>query len=92
VEKDPAFEVVAPTPLSVVCFRWRGPGLSAGEADRANEKILDAVNLSGEAYLSHTKLGGRTVLRLAIGNVRTEERHVQKAWDQIRNAVGEISK
>jgi aromatic-L-amino-acid decarboxylase len=92
VEKDPAFEVVAPTPLSVVCFRWRGPGLSAGEADRANEKILDAVNLSGEAYLSHTKLGGRTVLRLAIGNVRTEERHVQKAWDQIRNAVGLVSR
>ena len=62
------------------------------DADRANEKILDAVNLSGEAYLSHTKLGGRTVLRLAIGNVRTEERHVQKAWDQIRNAVGQVNK
>jgi aromatic-L-amino-acid decarboxylase len=92
VEKDPAFAVVAPTPLSVVCFRWLGAGLSAEEADRANEKILDAVNLSGEAYLSHTKLGGRTVLRLAIGNVRTEERHVKKAWDQIRNAVGLINK
>jgi len=92
VERDPAFEVVAPSPLSVVCFRWRGPGLSAEDADRANEKILDAVNLSGEAYLSHTKLGGRTVIRLAIGNVGTEEKHVRKAWDQIKNAVGQISK
>jgi aromatic-L-amino-acid decarboxylase len=92
VEQDPAFEVVAPSPLSVVCFRWRGPGLSAEDADRANEKILDAVNLSGEAYLSHTKLGGRTVIRLAIGNVRTEERHVQKAWDQIRNAAGQVNR
>jgi aromatic-L-amino-acid decarboxylase len=92
VEKDPAFEVVAPTPLSVVCFRWRGDGLSAEDADRANERILDAVNLSGEAYLSHTKLGGRTVLRLAIGNLRTEERHVQKAWNQIKNAVGLINR
>ena len=65
---------------------------SAEDADRANEKILDSVNLSGEAFLSHTKLGGRTVLRLAIGNVRTEERHVQKAWDQIRNAVGLVNR
>ena len=56
----------------------RARGSPPEEADRANEKILDAVNLSGEAYLSHTKLGGRTVLRLAIGNVRTEERHVQE--------------
>jgi aromatic-L-amino-acid decarboxylase len=92
VEQDPAFEVVAPTPLSVVCFRWRGPGLSAEDADRANEKILEAVNLSGEAYLSHTKLRGRIVLRLAIGNVGTEERHVRKAWDQIRNAVGQVGR
>ena len=92
VEEDPAFEVMAPTPLSVVCFRWRGEGRAAEEADRANEKILDAVNLSGEAYLSHTKLGGRIVLRLAIGNIRTEERHVRKAWDQIKNAAGLISK
>jgi aromatic-L-amino-acid decarboxylase len=87
VEQDPAFEVVAPSPLSVVCFRWRGEGRPPEGADRANEKILDSVNLSGEAYISHTKLGGRTVLRLAIGNVRTEERHVKKAWEQIKNAV-----
>jgi aromatic-L-amino-acid decarboxylase len=92
VEQDPAFEVVAPSPLSVVCFRWRGDGLSAADADRANEKILDSVNLSGEAYLSHTKLGGRTVLRLAIGNIRTEERHVRKAWEAIRNAVGQVNR
>ncbi|HEU0093416.1 MAG TPA: pyridoxal-dependent decarboxylase [Vicinamibacteria bacterium] len=89
---DPAFEVMAPTPLSVVCFRWRGDGLAAADADRANEKILDLVNLSGEAYLSHTKLGGRTVLRLAIGNIRTEQRHIKKAWEQIKNAVGRVSR
>jgi len=92
VEEDRAFEVMAPTPLSVVCFRWRGDGLSLADADRANEKILDSVNLSGEAYLSHTKLGGRTVLRLAIGNIRTEERHIEKAWEQIKNAVGRVSR
>jgi aromatic-L-amino-acid decarboxylase len=92
VEQDPAFEVSAPSPLSVVCFRWRGPGLSPEDADAANEKILDAVNRSGEAFLSHTRLGGRTVLRLAIGNVRTEERHVKKAWDSVKNAVGLVGR
>ena len=92
VEEDPAFEVMAPTPLSVVCFRWRGNGVSGEEADRANEKLLDSVNLSGEAYLSHTKLGGRTVLRLAIGNVRTEERHVKKAWERIKESARQITK
>jgi aromatic-L-amino-acid decarboxylase len=87
VEKDPDFEVVAPSPLSVVCFRWRGRGRTAEGADRANGKILDSVNYSGEAYLSHTRLGGRTVLRLAIGNVRTEERHVRRAWELVREAA-----
>jgi aromatic-L-amino-acid decarboxylase len=45
---------------------------------------MEAVNATGEAYLSHTRLHGRTVLRLAIGNVRTEERHVRRAWELLR--------
>jgi aromatic-L-amino-acid decarboxylase len=87
VEADAAFEVVAPTPLSVVCFRARFPGQPAEEADRRNEALMDAVNESGEAYLSHTRLAGRTVLRLAIGNIRTEERHVRRAWELLREAA-----
>jgi len=87
VEADPAFEVSAPSPLSVVCFRWRAPGLSAEAADEANMKILDSVNDSGGAFLSHTRLRGRTVLRLAIGNLRTEERHLRRAWDLVRGAA-----
>jgi len=87
VEAEAGFEVVAPSPLSVVCFRFRGRGLSPADADRANQKILDSVNYSGEAYLSHTRLGDRTVLRLAIGNVRTEERHVRRAWERLREAA-----
>jgi len=87
VEADPDFEVVAPSPLSVVCFRFRGRGLSPADADRANAKILDSVNYSGEAYLSHTRLADRTVLRLAIGNVRTEERHVRRAWELLREGA-----
>jgi aromatic-L-amino-acid decarboxylase len=91
VETDRDFEVAAPSPLSVVCFRWRGTGIGPEEADAANERILDAVNASGEAYLSHTKLHGRTVLRLAIGNVRTEERHVRRAWERIQASSREVS-
>jgi aromatic-L-amino-acid decarboxylase len=87
VEADPGFEVSAPSPFSLVCFRARFPGTTPEEADRRNEALLDAVNASGEAYLSHTKLRGRTTLRLAIGNIRTEERHVRRAWDLLREAA-----
>src|SRR5262245_16303622 len=87
---DPAFEVTAPPPLSVVCFRARFPGCSAEERDRRNQALMDAVNATGEAYLSHTRLGERTILRLAIGNIRTEERHVRRAWDLLRDAAGRL--
>lgn len=84
VEADRAFEIAAPTPFSVVCFRARFDGLPSEEADRRNEMLMEAVNASGEAYLSHTKLNGHTVLRLAVGNLRTEERHLRRAWELLR--------
>ena len=87
VEADPAFEVVAPSPFSVVCFRARFPGVPPEEEDARNQALMDAVNATGEAYLSHTKIAGRTVLRLAIGNIRTEERHVRRAWELLRQAA-----
>jgi aromatic-L-amino-acid/L-tryptophan decarboxylase len=73
VRADPRFEVVAPHPLSLVCFRLVGD-------DGPNEKLLAAVNDSGEAYLSHTRVGGRYVLRLAIGGTSTARRHVEAVW------------
>ena len=87
VEADPGFEIAAPSPLSVVCFRARFPGSSPEEQDRRNAEMMEAVNATGEAYLSHTKLEGRTVLRLAVGNLRTEERHVRRAWERIQGAA-----
>lgn len=86
IEAEEGFAIAAPTPLSVVCFRAVAPGGAGEEEDRLNEGIMEAVNASGEAYLSHTKLGGRTVLRLAVGNLRTEERHVRRAFELIRDA------
>ncbi len=73
IEAHPQYEIVAPTPLSLVTFRHVG-----GDAD--NERIRDAINNGGESYITHTKLNGQTVLRLAIGAVRTEQRHVDATY------------
>ena len=87
VADDPAWETNAPVLFSLVCFRYAPDGTNEGERERLNAEILQRVNASGEAYLSHTKLDGRYVLRLAIGNIRTEERHVARAWALLREAA-----
>ncbi len=84
VEREPGWELCAPTPFSLVCFRCAPPGASETECERMNTEILHRVNASGEAYLSHTRLNGRYVLRLAVGNIRTEERHLARAWELLR--------
>ena len=91
VETDPTFELAAPAPLSVVCFRARFEGRDEDTVDRLNEAMMEQVNASGEAYLSHTRLGGRFVVRLAIGNIRTEERHVRRAWELLKNAAAGVA-
>jgi aromatic-L-amino-acid decarboxylase len=91
VERDAEWEVVAPVRFSLVCFRFAPLGTTEAERERLNDAILHRVNESGEAYLSHTKLGGRYVLRLAIGNIRTEERHVARAWELLRAAAGVVA-
>jgi aromatic-L-amino-acid decarboxylase len=80
VEQGPGWEVVAPHPLSIVCFRRDG-------SDEENEDLLERVNGSGEVFLSSTRLGGKFVLRLAIGNMRTTEGDVCQAWDVLRACV-----
>ena len=84
VDEDPAFERVAPVPFGVVCFRAVPPGVE--DLDALNERILGRVNDSGEMFLSHTKLGGRYVLRMAIGNIRTTEADVRRAWELLQGA------
>jgi glutamate/tyrosine decarboxylase-like PLP-dependent enzyme len=91
VGDEPAWELTAPVLFSLVCFRHAPPDTSEPERERLNAGILERVNASGEAYLSHTKLGGRYVLRLAIGNIRTEERHVARAWALLRDAAAHLS-
>jgi aromatic-L-amino-acid decarboxylase len=80
VDQDPDFELAAPVPVNLVCFRHVG-------GDEVNEAIMHRLNTSGELFLTHTKLDGRFTLRLSIGQTRTEERHVRKAWELIRTAT-----
>jgi aromatic-L-amino-acid/L-tryptophan decarboxylase len=79
VRDEPGWELCAPRPFSVVCFRREG-------SDEDNEAILERVNASGEIFVSHTKLNDRYVLRLAVGNERTTEADVRRAWDALRDA------
>ncbi len=85
---EPGWQVAAPVPLSVVCFRYvPNQSMSEQELETLNESIMHRVNASGDAYLSHTKLKGAFVLRLAIGNIRTERAHVARAWGLLREAA-----
>jgi aromatic-L-amino-acid decarboxylase len=88
VSDEPDWELMAPVPFSLVCFRYAPSGMAEQERDRMNDEIMHAVNESGEVFLSHTKLNGRFTLRLSVGNIRTEERHVKKAWDKLRQVAG----
>ncbi len=82
-------ETLAPVPFALVCFRARPKGLSEEETNALNEKIMNEINASGEAYLSHTKLNGRFTLRLSVGSIRVEERHLRKVWDLLQAKVSE---
>jgi aromatic-L-amino-acid/L-tryptophan decarboxylase len=84
VEADGRFEIVAPHPFSLVCFRLRGP-------DEPNEELLRRVNATGQAYLTHTRVGGRYVLRLAIGSPHTREEHVAAVWELISDLAGQVT-
>ena len=81
VDESDRFERLAPVPFSVVCFRHCSRSSDAQGDDLVNEELLEAVNRTGEVFLSHTRLNGHFVLRLAVGNLHTTETHVRHAWD-----------
>ena len=91
IDASPHFERVAPAPFSTVCFRYAPPGRPAEHLDELNERLLQRLNASGEVYLSHTRLHGRLVLRVAIGNLRTTERHVRRLWDLMQQQAVTLS-
>ena len=84
VEDSQDFELAAPAPLNLVCFRHRA-------GDVFNQALLEKLNDSGELYLTHTKLDGRYTLRMSIGQTNTEARHVEQAWARIQETAAQLS-
>jgi aromatic-L-amino-acid decarboxylase len=80
---DSRFELAAPVPLNLVCFR-----LKAG--DEANQTLMDRLNRSGDLYLTHTKLNDKLTLRLCIAQTNTQARHVQRAWERIQEEASKL--
>ena len=83
VRQDERFEVAAPVPLNLVCFRYRG---SEGE----NQQLMDRLNQSGDLYLTHTRLRGQLVLRLCVGQTNTTRKHVERAWQRIQEEAARL--
>jgi aromatic-L-amino-acid decarboxylase len=93
VDDSPTFERMAPTPFSTVCFRAHPEGIDdQTELNHLNQRLLEAVNTGGEVFLSHTVLRGSYVLRLAVGNLRSEERHVARAWEVLQIETERLAK
>jgi aromatic-L-amino-acid decarboxylase len=92
IKNDDRFELAAPPSMGVVCFRFvrRDAALPISqedELDQLNSDIVERINTSGRAYLTQTKLRGRTVMRIGFGNVLTTEEHLRKGWELIRETA-----
>ena len=89
VQEDVRFELMAPAPLNLVCFRHKAGGAF-------NQALMERLNASGELYLTHTKLNGASgsafTLRMSIGQEQTEERHVARAWSRIQQVAEELER
>ncbi len=83
VRADERFELGAPAPLNLVCFRHRA-------GDESNQRIMERLNASGDLYLTHTRLNDRFTLRMSIGQSQTELRHIERAWQRIRDEAAAI--
>jgi len=84
VDESPDWELMAPVPLGLVCFR---ASQGAADLDSFNESIMHGVNASGRALLSHTRLNDKLTLRLSIGNIRTTEQHVRAVWELLNEQL-----
>ena len=86
IEAEPGWELLAPVPLSTVCFRRHPAGVDdEAELERLNANLVERINAGGEAFVSHTKVGGRYAIRIAIGNAASGWPHVERAWLALRS-------
>ena len=84
IDADRSFVRAAPVVMGIVCFRYQPDGVAGQEGDALNQSIVENVNAGGRTYLTHTRLNGRVVMRIGLGNVLTTEGHLAKAWQIIR--------
>jgi aromatic-L-amino-acid decarboxylase len=83
LESDDRFELLVPAPLNLICFRYRG-------SDEQNERLMNILNASGDLYLTHTRLANQFVLRFCVGQTNTEARHVEHAWQRIKEEADRL--
>jgi len=92
VDESPAFERMAPSPFSTVCFRAHPRGLDdEPQLEALNERMLNRINIQGRFFLSHTKLNGKFTIRVAIGNLHTTEIDIQDLWEELQTCLSDMS-
>ena len=92
VDRHPDFELLAPHPLALFCFRYRPAGTDEKALDSLNETLLEKINDSGRLYLTQTRIGGRYALRFVSGSPYTEQHHIDEAWSLIQNTAVKLIK
>ena len=91
IDESSDWELLAPVPLGLVCFRARPQRVDAAGLDQLNESIMHGVNATGRALLSHTRLNDKFTLRLSIGNIRTTEKHVRHVWELLNEQLRSLT-
>ncbi|MCP9494731.1 MAG: pyridoxal-dependent decarboxylase [Pyrinomonadaceae bacterium MAG19_C2-C3] len=92
IKAAPDWELLAPVPFSTICFRFAPhTETDATSLDALNERLMHAVNATGEMFISHTRLHDRFALRLTIGHIRTTETHIEQAWNLLRKHAAHLS-
>ena len=89
IKADKRFELAAPVVMPVVCFRF--VAADKDKIDILNSEIVERINASGRGYITQTKLRGRTVMRIGLGNILTTEQHLRNVWQLIQRTAGEIA-
>ena len=89
ITADDRFEPAAPVVMGVICFRMKAD--DPGQADQLNSAIVETINASGNAYLNQTKLNGRSVIRVGLGNILTTEQHLRNVWELVQKAADNVT-
>jgi len=90
IAASPDFELMAPVPFGLVCFRYNPRKKDGDDTDRMNSELLARVNASRRVHLTHTRLGGRYVIRVVVGQRQTERQHVEEVWRLVQEAAVDV--